>query len=58
MTDLLSSRGLLGFGRIALVLAGGLGAFAVVLVVGIRRFGGARALAVFGGVCVKRERER
>lgn len=47
---LLASRGLLRFGQIALVLAGGLGAFAVVLVVGLRRFGGAGALAVFGGV--------
>lgn len=47
---LFPSRGLLGFGQIAFVLAGGLGAFAVVLVVGVRRFGGAGALAVFGGV--------
>lgn len=56
VTDLFASRGLLGFGQIALVLAGGLGALAVVLVVGVWRFGGTGALAVFGGACVKRER--
>lgn len=35
VTDLFASRGLLRFGQIALVLAGGLGAFAGVLVVGV-----------------------